>query len=170
VAELEDLPQKLADFVMQQKSVDKDFPDHISRSDVLSGIDEISGKENNDDSLWFRGGEWQALIDDAIENSDIVVTLRQRVSELEATVSGLESDNGELSDKLSQSEALRIDAEQAAQSIVTPNNCRHCQWAAEKMREAAATLSDEMFADEVADAIRALPLPACDGCNPLKPE
>ena len=59
---------------------------------------------------------------------------------------------------------------EAAQAIVTPNNCRHCQRASEQMRDAAATLSDEMFADEVAIAIRALPFPACDGCNPLKPE
>ncbi len=58
---------------------------------------------------------------------------------------------------------------EAEHAIVTPNTCRHCQRAADKMREAAATLSDEMFADEVAIAIRALQFPACDGCNPLAP-
>ena len=100
-----------------------------------------------------------------------LAALRQRVSELEDTVGGLEYDNGELSDKLSQSEALRLDAEQAAQAIVTPNTCRHCQRAAEKMREAAAGIVDELREDElISGIIRAMPLPACDGCNPLKPE
>ena len=59
---------------------------------------------------------------------------------------------------------------EAAQAIVTPNNCRHCQRAAEKMREAAAGIVDELREDElISGIIRAMPLPACDGCNPLKP-
>ena len=102
----------------------------------------------------------------------------ERIAELEATVRGLESDNGELSDRLSQSEALRLDAEQAAQAIVTPNTCRHCQRAAEQMRDAAAVVAlsiplqfyDTRTQREISKAINTLPLPACDGCNPLKPE
>ena len=72
----------------------------------------------------------------------------------------------------------RVAELEAAQAIVTPNNCRHCQRAAEKMREAAAVVAETVplsfyetkTRDTISSGIRALLLPACDGCNPLKPE
>ncbi len=90
----------------------------------------------------------------------------------------------------------RISELEASQAIVTPNNCRHCQRAAEQMREAAAGIvqneldwlrdeDDKRFAygqrimksilaiaygQRIMKSILAIPLPACDGCNPLKPE
>jgi len=109
-------------------------------------------------------------IDDAISE---LAALRSRVAELEATVSGLESDNGELSDKLAQSEALRLEAEQAAQAVLTPRPCVTCQQAAEKMREAAAQKADQLnwyTGKGIARVIRALPLPTCGDCNPLAPK
>ena len=67
--------------------------------------------------------------------------------------------------------------EDAESAIVTPNNCRHCQRAAEKMRDAAAVVAlsiplqfyDTRTQREIAKAINALPLPSCDGCSPLNP-
>ncbi len=72
---------------------------------------------------------------------------------------------------------------ESAQAIVTPNNCRHCQRAAEQMRDNASVcvagtwrLRDQfgeyhmINLQPVSDIIMTLPLPACDGCNPLKPD
>ncbi len=72
---------------------------------------------------------------------------------------------------------------ESAQAIVTPNNCRHCQRAAEQMRDNASVcvagtwrLRDQfgeyhmINLQPVSDIIMTLPLPACDGCNPLKHE
>jgi hypothetical protein len=68
-------------------------------------------------------------------------------------------------------------------TIITPNNCRHCQRAAEKMRDRAAVCVAGMWRlkdqfgeyhminlQPVSDTIMTLPLKSCDGCNPLKPE
>lgn len=79
----------------------------------------------------------------------------------------------------------RVAELESAQAVVTPNNCRHCHKAAEKMREAAAKLIegkrltqneiDEGIiwsyncTDKFAEYIRALPLPTCGDCNPLAP-
>jgi len=80
----------------------------------------------------------------------------------------------------------RVAELEAAQSVVTPNNCRHCHKAAEKMREAAAVsaemnvLTDDEYSEgirwdqycpqDIAADIRALPMPTCGDCNPLAPE
>ncbi|MBK9497228.1 MAG: hypothetical protein IPO08_22465 [Xanthomonadales bacterium] len=97
--------------------------------------------------------------------AQLIAELRQRVAELEAA-QAIVTPNGETLSK-------RIDAFLDANlpQIVTPNNCRHCQRAAEQMREAAADaaiMSNETRANLSAQ-IRALPLPECDG-KALKPE
>ena len=69
-----------------------------------------------------------------------------------------------------------LEAEQAA--TLTPRKCGTCQQAAEQMREACADVAlsiplqfyDTRTQREIAKAIRALPLPTCGDCNPLKPE
>lgn len=114
--------------------------------------------------------------------------LRQRVAELEAANAQAKFDvqaaiiDVRRMEAHNVKQAARIAELEAEQAIVTPNNCRHCKRAAEKMRESAEVAAVEFaqYAErkdlsggyscrEVAEQIRSLPLPACDGCNPLAP-
>lgn len=86
-----------------------------------------------------------------------------------------------------------LEAQAAQPDTLTPRQCRACQAAAEKMREAAAdvscwsclhdvpmtseTIGSRTFTDIhkngvlcTAIKIRALPLPDCGACNPLEPD
>ena len=100
---------------------------------------------------------------------DELASLRQRVAELDEA-----RNTAGVIDGVSLVDWLRI---------VAPNNCRHCQRAAEKMRDRAAVCVAGMWRlkdqfgeyhminlQPVSDTIMTLPLKSCDGCNPLKPE
>ena len=113
-----------------------------------------------------------------------LAAIRKRVAELEHEQKQSAFDlreyklNIQLMQKHNIKQQERISESEAAQAIVTPNNCRHCQRAAKQMRDAAAVVAlsiplqfyDTLTQREIAKSINALPLPACDGCNPLKPE
>ena len=108
-------------------------------------------------------------------DAQVIATLRQRVAELEAANAQAKFDTQAAIIDVRRMEAhntkqsARIAELEAEQAIVTPNNCRHCHRAAEKMREAAAVVACDLTMYYTAAAIRSLPLPACDGCNPLAP-
>ena len=130
----------------------------------------------------------QAYIDACAE----LAALRARVAELEreryAALSGHDYAVAEqakstayitelLLDKVNLS--LRVAELEAAQdATLTPRKCVTCQQAAEQMREAAAKFADDFYGDDlgfdvptsIGAGIRALPLPTCGDCNPLKPE
>jgi BMFP domain-containing protein YqiC len=131
--------------------------------------------------------EWIKLYQEAREE---LASLRQRVAELdEARNTAGVIDGVSLVDWLREELSLSADCRhrvaelEAAQAIVAPNNCRHCQRAAEKMRDRAAVCVAGMWRlkdqfgeyhminlQPVSDTIMTLPLKSCDGCNPLKPE
>lgn len=89
--------------------------------------------------------------------------------------------------ELAALQALSAESKNGHPASLTPRQCRACQAAAEKMREAAAECADNCDLpheagggaiwmaqvarrQETSDAIRALPLPDCGACNPLAPD
>ena len=143
------------------------------------------------DKVLEVGGKFvfeQAYIDACAE----LAALRARVAELEreryAALSGHDYAVAEqakstayitelLLDKVNLS--LRIAELEAAQSAtLTPRKCVTCQQAAEQMREDCAKFADDFDGEDlgfdvptsIGACIRALPLPTCGDCNPLKPE
>lgn len=111
--------------------------------------------------------DWMRLYDEARAE---LAALRQRIAELEAQAAN-DYWRKQYDQLAAAVEELHEWEPLEESSILKPRQCcAKCDARAEAVREAAAVLIGDEFTELYADKIRAMPLPPCGDCNPLKPQ